>query len=196
MTLIPISAGRYPNVVRGRRRTGGVQNFDLRRSREILDFLIGDRGPEAGDPLPAFGHAGPVAGHPIRFGRRRTPAGADPDVTVAARVPGPIARHPDVLATQRLLVRRDLLNLGRRLVRHHQARLNLQIDGFGKGLVYGTAGENLGLFLLRRRRRLVRTLCIERTGGPNKQHQHRDGKSHLSFSNTMNLSPPSPFIKA
>ena len=130
---------------------GGSHVVECRRAWQILDLLGAGRRPETGYPLPTFGHAGPIARHPVHVRRGGSPAGADPDVAIAVPIPGPVARHPDELGALGPVGRRDFLNLGRRLIRDHQARLNLQVDRFGKGLMHRAAGQDLGLLLSRGR---------------------------------------------
>ncbi len=166
--------------------------FSIAGGAGRYSILSHDRGPETGDPLPTLGHAGPVARDPIRFGQH-APAGTDPDVALPAWHPRPNSPAPRRTGCLTASRPAGLPESGPAAPpRPPGPPEPPRLTGSAKASCTGQHGEDLRLLLLRRRGRLVRILGIQWTGGQNEHHQNRDGKSHLSFSNTLTFRPPTP----
>src|SRR5262249_48258369 len=100
------------------RRGRGRAFVDRRRRRGYVGhlFLI-DRGPVAGNPLPAVLQGLPVARDPLPIGRGDAPESAHPNEVLLPLVPAPIAGNPYHVFPFGFLIGRHFVNgLGRLLV--------------------------------------------------------------------------------
>jgi len=141
--LMPSPTAGQPRAVR---RWRGSRGTDLKRRRrlgQVVYFLHRGVGPVSGSPLIALRGLAPVPGDPLAAGRQGAPYPADPQEVVALVVPCPIARDPGNVVSFRLLIRRQFLDVGGRILWCHDARLGLESYRFRKRLVYRPAGEHV-----------------------------------------------------
>jgi hypothetical protein len=144
LVVVPATGG--PEIVfpgSGRRRT----LLQCRRRRIVIGHLLYFfRSPKPRDPLPASVDRGPVTRNPAMAGRNPAPNTAHPDEVFALFFPGPVAGNPHDVVPFRPILRWDLLNVGRWLYRHYQARFDLARYGAGERFVNRSTCENLNAF--------------------------------------------------
>lgn len=136
----------YVKVIRtGRRRRLG-QRWRFGRFRNDLDFLLSDRFPVAGYPLPTGFDANPGSRHPFHTGRNGPPDAAYPQKFLLFLVPEPVAGNPLHVLASGFLIGRNLFNRFWRFLGNNRSRLRLDPGRLCKRFVHRTAQHRLSTF--------------------------------------------------
>ncbi len=136
-----------PEVVIGRRRTGGTCLQTLGRCLGVVELRNGGRTPETGNPLIARLGCLPVTRYPLPVRRHPPPYATDPYVTVQVAVPEPVSGNPRHVLAFGFPVGRHLVNRVRRRLGRDHARFRVGTRLLRIRLVYRPSRQDVHVLL-------------------------------------------------